>query len=119
MTGGCASLLAFTLCFAGMSALAFAMDRHHAQLTHCHAVPTGRRRLLRASAGALLGLACRVSVVAWGGSVGTVAFIGFLSTGALPVAFFLSYRPALLAALAALAGLSAPVLLVVVLASPT
>ncbi|MDM0014726.1 DUF3325 family protein [Variovorax sp. J22P168] len=102
-----ASLLASALCFAAMAALAFAMDRHHAQLTQQHEVPRRRRLVLRGGAMALLALALASCIAGWGGSVGSVAFIGFLSLGALPVALLLPYRPRLLPGLALVLTLGA------------
>lgn len=108
MTVLSASLLALGLSFAGMSALAFAMDRHYAQLTRHHEVPGHHRFFLRTVALILFALACAPCITAWGGSVGTAAFIGFLSAGALPVALLLPYRPRLVAGLAVTLALAAP-----------
>ena len=105
MTILCA-LQALGLSYAGMAALALAMDRHYAQLTRCDEVPARHRLLLRAGAIALLAWAYAPCVAAWGASVGTAAFIGFLSAGALPVALLLPWRPRLVASLA----VSAPAL---------
>lgn len=108
MTTGHASLLALSLALAGMAGLSFAMDRHHEQLTRLHALSARRRGLLRAAGTALLAAASVPCVAAWGTTVGAVAWLGFLSAGALPVALLLSYRPrgvAWFAACAAVAGL--------------
>ncbi|MDM0019338.1 DUF3325 domain-containing protein [Variovorax saccharolyticus] len=106
MTALNASMLALGLGFAGMSALAFAMDRHYAQLTQQHEVPGPHRLLLRTAALILFALACAPCIAAWGGSVGTAAFIGFLSAGALPVALLLPWQPRLVAGLATTLALS-------------
>ena len=45
------SLQAFALSMGGMTALAFAMDRHYAQLTSLDEVPTAHRMALRLPAG--------------------------------------------------------------------
>jgi hypothetical protein len=110
MTTGYAAWLALALAYAGMAALSFAMDRHHEQLTRLREVPARRRVSLRLAGSALLAAAAVPCVAAWGATVGTVAWLGFLSAGALPVALLLPYRPrgvAGLAACAAVAGLGA------------
>lgn len=77
-----ASLLACVATFPGMAALAFAMDRHHAQLTGVD-VPLRRRQCLRVTGGVLLVLALLPCLGAWGSTVGVVAWLGFVSLGAL------------------------------------
>lgn len=78
-----ASLLALALSFSGMVALAFAMDRHHEQLTGKRQVPSSRSGLLRALGSALLVAAIAPCVMGWGATVGIVVWIGFISAGAL------------------------------------
>ncbi|RQO39710.1 DUF3325 domain-containing protein [Variovorax sp. KBW07] len=108
MTVWYASLLSLALAHAGMAALSFAIDRHHEQLTQRRDEMPARRRVLLRVAGALLLIAAVVPcVMAWGGTVGPVAWLGFLSAGALLVALLLPYRPkgaAWLAACAAITG---------------
>lgn len=109
MTTAHASLIALALALAGMASLSFAMDRHHEQLTNQRDVPVRVRWLLRVAGVALLAAAIAPCVAAWGASVGVVAWLGFLSAGALLVALLLAYRPrgvAGLALCAAVAGLS-------------
>lgn len=108
MTTAYASLIALALALAGMASLSFAMDRHHEQLTNQRDVPVRVRWLLRVAGAALLAAAIAPCVAAWGASVGIVAWLGFLSAGALLVALLLAYRPRGLAGLAlcaAVAGL--------------
>ncbi|BEP70193.1 MULTISPECIES: DUF3325 domain-containing protein [unclassified Variovorax] len=93
MTTAWASLLGLALAYAGMSCLSFAMDRHHEQLTRGREVPARRRTGLRVIGALLLVAAVVPCVMAWGPTVGTVAWLGFLSAGALPVALLLPYRP--------------------------
>ena len=52
-----ASVLAFALAFAGMVALAFAMERHHEQLTGAMEISRARSRLLRCAGALLLAVA--------------------------------------------------------------
>lgn len=107
MTTGCAAMLGLALTYAGMAALSFAMDRHYEQLTRLREVPVRLRVSLRLAGTVLLAAAVAPCVAAWGATVGTVAWLGLLSAGALPVALLLPYRPrsvAWLAALAAVAG---------------
>jgi hypothetical protein len=101
MTTAYASLLGLALAFAGMASLGFAMDRHYEQLTRSREVPQRVRLLLRVAGCALLAVAAVPCVMAWNASVGTVAWLGFLSAGALPVALLLPYRPRGVAGLAA------------------
>lgn len=112
MTTAYASLLGLALAYAGMAGLSFAMDRHHEQLTRQREVPVRRRVPLRVAGAALLAAAAVPCVMAWGATVGAVAWLGFLSAGALPVALLLPYRPrgaaglAVCAAVAGCAGLA-------------
>ncbi len=104
MNTGLAFLLSWALALAGMAALALAIDRHHGQLSR-------RRAVLLQVAGVLLLAAAVVPCVqAWGGTVGTVAWLGCLSAGALAVTWGLSVSPRTVAWLALLA---APVALAV------
>ncbi|MDR0201982.1 MAG: DUF3325 domain-containing protein [Delftia acidovorans] len=78
-----ASVMALALAFSGMAALAFAMDRHYEQLTGARELPVRRGLLLRCLGAALLA-ACLLPVLrTWGPTVGTVAWLGFVSAGAL------------------------------------
>ncbi len=99
-----ASWVALALCYAGMAALALAMDRHHEQVTGQGDVPGPRRQALRWGGGLLLALALAACAAAWGLTVGLVAWCGFLTAGGLAVAWLLPYAPrqAAVAALAAL-----------------
>lgn len=99
-----ASLMALALAFGGMAGLAFAMDRHYAQLMQRREAPARHQHALRWGGAALLVLAAVPCEGAWGGSVGAVAWLGFLSAGALPVAWLLPYRPHFVAWAAALGG---------------
>lgn len=86
-----ASLLALALAFAGMAALSVAMDRHHEQLTRRRETPRLLRVGLCALGGLLIALALVPCVFAWGASVGTVVWLGFLSAGALCVVLLLAW----------------------------
>lgn len=113
-----ASLLALALAFAGMAALGFAMDRHHEQLTRRRETPALQRRLLRGLGSLWIVLALAPCLIAWGGSVGTVAWLGFLSAGALGVALSLPYLPRAAATAAALSAFGGVAGLGLALASP-
>nr|WP_315249197.1 DUF3325 domain-containing protein [uncultured Duganella sp.] len=108
-------LTALGLCFAGMSALSLAIDRHHRQVYGDDA-PARKRYLLRAAGALLLALAIVPCVVLWGAGAGCVAWIGMLTIGALLAAVLLPYWPRRLALLAgatvvlSLAGLAGLVL---------
>ncbi|WP_312436435.1 DUF3325 domain-containing protein [Janthinobacterium sp.] len=104
-------LCALGLTYAGMASLSLAMDRHHGQVFGRDAAPSVRRALQLAGS-VLLALAIWPCVAGWSATVGVVAWLGFLSAGALAVALLLPYAPqllfrsSLLAAVAALAGLA-------------
>lgn len=78
------------LCYAGMSALCLAMDRHQRQLL---GYETGERprRHLRIVGAAVLLLALSPCIWLWHGGVGTLAWIGLLGLAALLLAAMLSY----------------------------
>lgn len=102
-----ASFLALALAFAGMAALAFAMDRHHRQLTGAPETPPARRRLLRCAGALLLAAAGIPCIWAWGATVGTVAWLGWLSAGALGAVGLVSAAPRVAAGAACAAALAA------------
>ena len=103
-------LCALGLSYAGMASLSLAMDRHPGQVFGRDAAGHVRRALQLAGS-ALLALAIWPCVAGWSATVGVVAWLGFISAGALLVALLLPYAPrvlfrsSLLAAVAALAGL--------------
>ncbi|KQV90054.1 hypothetical protein ASD15_25605 [Massilia sp. Root351] len=93
------TLGALALCYAGMAALALAMDRHHQQWRGRDATPLARSSLR--VAGALLLAAALLSCSdLWGVGAGVVGWTGFLTAGALILAFLLPYGARLGAALA-------------------
>lgn len=100
-----ASLQALALSTAGMAALAFAIDRHHEQLTGADALPVTQRVVLRSLGALFLAAALLPCVRAWSASVGVVAMLGLWSLGALLVAGLMSLSPRLMAWMGASAGL--------------
>lgn len=88
-----ASLLAWLLAFGGMTALAFAMDRHYTQWTGQDDIPSALRVLLRCVGVLLLAGVWVPSVFGWSASVSTVIALGFWSMGALLVAGWMSWSP--------------------------
>lgn len=86
-----AGLLSLALAFAGMSALAFAMERHYEQLTGVRNRPPVRR--LRCLGAALLLAVLLPCVWAWGATVGSVAWLGFVSAGAVGSVLGISAAP--------------------------
>ena len=103
-----ASMLALAMAFAGMVALAFAMERHHEQLMGTFAVPPARRRLLRGAGALLLATAMLPCVWVWGATVGTVAWLGWLSAGALGAVAWIAVAPRGAAGAACVACLALP-----------
>ncbi|WP_312834255.1 DUF3325 domain-containing protein [Comamonas sp.] len=93
MTSWQASGYALALAFSGMTALAFAMDRHHAQLTGEQEIARGRSRLLRLLGSLLLAAAVLPSVGGWGATVGVVAWLGWISAGALVAVLWIAAAP--------------------------
>ena len=76
-------LLAWALAVCGMTALAFAMDRHHEQLTGKRSIARSRALSLRGAGAFMLLLSVVPSIQVWGSTVGCVAWLGFVSAGAL------------------------------------
>ncbi|CDG81380.1 DUF3325 domain-containing protein [Janthinobacterium agaricidamnosum] len=111
MTLAMAISSALALAYAGMAGLCLAMDRHHRQVWGGEPAPAARRGL-RGAGWLLLLIALWPCIAVWGTSVGIVAWLGFLSAGALLLVGLLPYAPRLtpvlggLAALLALAGLA-------------
>ena len=99
------NFLVFALCYAGLSCLCLAMDRHHAQVWGREATPAARR-CLGCIGWLLLGAAMLPCVRGWGGSVGIVVWFGFLSAGALLLVAGLGLAPRWAARAAALAGIA-------------
>lgn len=97
------------LCHAGMAALSLAMDRHYEQVTGRREIPPLQQVLLRVLGVTLLagGLVC--TVTSWGAVVGPLVWLGFVTGGALLVAWGLPYAPrwgAWAAAMTGVAGLA-------------
>ena len=99
------SLQAFALSMGGMTALAFAMDRHYAQLTSLDEVPTAHRMALRVLGALLLLTACLPAMRGWSASVGSVLVLGFWGLGALATVAGLSWSARHLAVAAAVTAL--------------
>ena len=93
MSGSLASLIAFALCFTGMAALSLAMDRHYEQVTGRSEPPSNQRRALRGLGWLLLTVALWPCIAAWGIGVGLTAWCGWLTAGAMAVAWTLPYIP--------------------------
>ncbi|QIL72805.1 DUF3325 domain-containing protein [Diaphorobacter sp. HDW4B] len=78
-----AGLVVLALAWGGMTALAFAMDRHHEQLTGKRSMASSRAISLRGAGAFMLLLSAVPSILVWGSTVGFVAWLGFVSAGAL------------------------------------
>ncbi|WP_211165797.1 DUF3325 domain-containing protein [Azoarcus sp. TTM-91] len=91
---------ALLLCYAGMTALCLAMDRHHNQVLR-RAPAASARQGFRWAGWLLLALAVVPCAWAWGLSIGVIAWFGFLSAGALALVFMLPYGPRFAAMLGA------------------
>lgn len=111
MSSWFASLLALALSFAGMAALAFAMERHYERLTGARVLPPALAVQLRCLGMALVPFAALPCVWAWGTTVGCVAWLGFLSAGALGSAAAIGAAPRVAARAAFASGLAAVIAL--------
>jgi hypothetical protein len=109
-----ASLAALASCFAGMAALSLAMDRHYQQVAGRSEPPRPHRMALRTAGWLLLAISLWPCIAGWGSSVGLVAWCGFLTAGALLVAWTLPYVPRLTIGAAAVTGACAVLALIVV-----
>jgi hypothetical protein len=98
-----ATALGLATSYAGMAGLCLAMDRHHDQVWGRDASPL-MRRLLRMAAIVLLTGGFLLCLGAWGGAIGPVVWVGFLSAGALSLVLLLPFAPRFAGVLAALAG---------------
>lgn len=96
-------LTALALCYAGMTGLALALDRHHRQVYACDAPPRRRMRL-RVAGALMLALGMLPCVVLWGPGAGLVAWVGMLTIGALLPAMLLPYWPRMVTPFAAATG---------------
>ncbi|WP_420995098.1 DUF3325 domain-containing protein [Cupriavidus sp. 30B13] len=102
MLGAWSSL---ALCYAGMTALCLAMDRHHAQLWRRE--PARVHRIILRSVGWLLLMLAALSCLrGWGASIGAVVWTGSLSAAALALVGLQAWRPRAAAGLAVPAVLS-------------
>jgi hypothetical protein len=93
MSGTSTTLAALALCFAGVAALSLAMDRHCEHMMRGGEPSHGRRIAARAAGALLLASALWCNTVAWGPSVGLVAWCGWIAAGALLVTMVLTWRP--------------------------
>ena len=103
------SLQALALSIGGMTALAFAMDRHYAQLRPLDEVPAAHRTALRVLGAMLLLAVCLPAMRGWSATVGSVLVLGFWSLGALAtvVGLWASARYLVLAATVAVLAVMA------------
>lgn len=107
MAGALASLVVCALSFAGMAALGVAMDRHYEQVTGRAEPPRAHRMALRGMGCGLLAASLWTCIAGSGLSVGLVAWCGWLTAGAMAVAWTLPYMPRWTAGAAVLAGTGA------------
>ncbi|WP_027014561.1 DUF3325 domain-containing protein [Comamonas composti] len=98
---------ALALSLAGMLLLSQAMDRHCSQVLERAEPGLALRVVLRLLGTALMVLALWWCLQGWGPSVGSVAWLGWMSAAALGVAWLLAYAPRGGALLVTLAGLAA------------
>lgn len=94
--------MALLLTYSGMAFLSLAMPRHYDQVWG-RDPSAGHSRVLRGAGLLLLALALLPCVSLWGNTVGVVAWLGWLSAGALLWVGMLSWAPRPAARTAALA----------------
>ncbi|CAB3629983.1 DUF3325 domain-containing protein [Achromobacter pestifer] len=97
-----AIVMALLLTYSGMACLSLAMPRHYDQVWG-RDPSAGHTRVLRGAGVLLLALALLPCVGLWGNTVGVVAWLGWLSAGALLWVGMLSWAPRPAAGTAALA----------------
>ena len=84
--------LAFALAFAAFSAIALGTERHSKQVFGRHPTPAARHTLT--AAGWILLLASLPpALAARGPSIGSLAWLGYLSVASIGIGLMLSYRP--------------------------
>ncbi|MGE0254800.1 MAG: DUF3325 family protein [Alphaproteobacteria bacterium] len=101
--------LSFTLAYAGLAALALAMERHQRQVWR-RPLAVHWRRLLRPLGWLAIAVAFAAAVAAEGWSLGPVAFTGLLALAGLALVFLLAFAPRLAAAFAIVAPAGAAAL---------
>jgi hypothetical protein len=92
MASPAAMIASFALCYAGLSGLCLAMNRHHQQVLRRPASAAWTRGLRAAGWGALA-LSVLCAGAGWGASVGMVVWFGILSVAALAIVVLLPYAP--------------------------
>ncbi|WP_420223486.1 DUF3325 domain-containing protein [Pigmentiphaga litoralis] len=102
MTSPWAACLSPVFGFVGMALLSLAMDRHFGQVFSRRAPSRALCILLRVVGALGLVMALVFALDAWGPSVGWVAWLGWLTVGALVVAWMLAYAIRLLLGLVVL-----------------
>lgn len=91
-----ATVGAFALAHAGLTALALAMARHHRQLRPSAAPPgSNARRAWRLAGAIALALALWLCRLAWGSGSGVAAWFGVLGLATLSLILLLPYAPTL------------------------
>ncbi|GGY44358.1 DUF3325 domain-containing protein [Pseudoduganella albidiflava] len=83
------ALVVLALSYAAMAAVSLSMERHQEQV-YGKAFPA---MPLRLGGWALLAVALVPAVAAWGTSVGILAWLGFLTFGALGIGLQMTYAP--------------------------
>ncbi|MBB3220257.1 DUF3325 domain-containing protein [Pseudoduganella umbonata] len=83
------ALIVLALSYAAMTAVALSMDRHQEQVYG----KAFAAMSLRLGGWALLAVALVPAIAAWGTSVGILAWLGFLTFGALGIGLQMTYAP--------------------------
>ena len=83
-------LAAFLTCLAGFAALALSQPKHARDVLGHRNTP-GKRRLCRIAGWVLLALSVVLSLFAWGGTTGWVAWFGLASAAIFIVALTITY----------------------------
>ncbi|PWC27522.1 DUF3325 family protein [Teichococcus aestuarii] len=86
-------MMAFALAYSGFTALCLAMARHHEQILGRRAVTPRRRRLLSGLGFLLLAAALASLVLAEGWGMGTLLWLGLLTTAANLLVLSVCYMP--------------------------
>jgi hypothetical protein len=83
------ALIVLPLCYAAMAAVSLSMERHQEQAFG----KAFDALALRLGGWALLAVALVPAIVAWGTSVGILAWLGFLTFAALGIGLQMTYSP--------------------------
>jgi Protein of unknown function (DUF3325) len=96
------SAIAFTLAYAGLTAVCLSMERHY-RLVWGQTPSVAAATALRVLGFVVLCVSVVPAVSSWSAAIGVIAWFGFMTLAALPLIFLLPYAPRVAAGLAVIA----------------